>query len=1098
MGDILKDLRPGQAQVLSFVKPGLLPGQYVVDVQQPVSQSTARVDLHTTKTIHVEGLNPYRLPPGSLHSFYPGEGEAVENRILPHLVLSDAHIPWDLSPDGGKVSAELPEGAPVPWLALLVFTADELSTFPSTSPSLKPSATLAVQLSKEQLRALKTSSGGPKVQVSIPDDELAKNPKETINTIFVNSAAFRANFASQTPGRDGEAPDIAHFSYFAHVRRSRSTQAQNVQTDSFGIVVGHRTGPLDIRAPVTAYAHLVSLQGIEKQLSFPRRGASDLTAMVSLHSWTFSWAPDNNADIHDTIKNLSEQVRPMAWQVNPSGPQNTEDLWMKRRMESGYTFVKHRLPSGETTMALFRGPLMPQRPHGNEKLSAESSNHGAALQIIDQDTGFVDISYTTAWNLGRSLALENTGFTVALSTLRAKISSTYRTARPPSENAQSESASQNLPEWFTSLRELARDREQPTREGKNQTPAAVGSRWRTSRDRLKSSQPLIEIPSIDHQAGLGAIREMLGNEISMLLEDKEWYAREPSEPTKEGLLLPKILSFIYNEILSLRIVPHNYLFPEPDLLDTEAILTFYIDPLWLDALTDGALSIGNHDTMDEDIAKNEIKRAINRYLAVVEAEPWRPRLPSWGTVVCGKILRSFGDPRIYTGADPLTPSPELLATTKLHENALLLLFNCGPESLPRGLTISQPPHQQRFAAAAVLKPSAIHIKLPGVPLEDADDDIRSLDIQPIDDGANSDAIDFATRCLKPFNIVRQYAREAKKAANGRNIGSFDEMGSSALMSLALSDKLLELTIQPTQPQIIARRALQPEPFQLHVKHDQADGGIPAESSNVGWNMRAQPVLDLSAASFPLGYRRDVSEAKYRDKSGVENQQFALRPSPQAASAGMPAGGLLNVARLRDEKKGSGWPSLLVTSCQVLSQFKGADGNQCASLLVHIKAGSRSRADTKLSHIALQRLRIALPFVALLVADSVMQPVVRVLHRGASGWSAGSGNTAIWPPPSDQSATEQSGGGLSAHSGPAFVVELTAWVPTSVRDVDIQLLLSDMVVSAAIGKDVLLHVMEDYAAIANEVEGDAETRTVTTACAVNGLAPPRNPPQAAKG
>jgi hypothetical protein len=1093
MGGNPKDPRPGQAHVLSFFKQGLFPGTYVVDVQQPVTApgSPAPVNLQTTKTIHVKGLDTYQLPPGALHSCYPGEGEAVESRILPHVVLSDPHIPWELSPDGGgKVGDALLGGAPVPWLGLLVFTADELSTFPSTSPGLMPSATLTVGLSKKQLQDFRNAAGGPRVQVAIPDDELATNPEETINTIFVNSAAFRAHFASQTRRQEEGEPAIAHFSYLAHVRRSLSTKAWDASIESFGIVLGHRAGPLDIQAPVKAYAHLVSLRGIWEHLTFPPSGASDLTAMVSLYSWTFSWVPDSNAEIRGVIKNLSEQVRPMARTIKLSGSQNKEDAdWLTKRMESGYTFVKHRLPSGETAPALFRGPLIPQRPHGNERSSAEATNHGSGLQIIDSTTGLADISYSVAWNLGRSLAIDNTGFLMALSALRSKLSHICRTTLMSLEQTPLELVAPSLPDWLAKLRELARDSGQTNVETQPHAPAAsVGSRWRAARNRPRASRPTVNIPLPDPRAGLAAVREMLDKEIQALVDDKVWYARELSEPTETAMYLPKIVDFIYNELLTLRAVPHNYLFPEPDILDTEAVQTFYTDPLWLDALVDGALSVGNHQALDGDTAKNEIKRAVNSFVAFSEGEQWRRRLPVWGAVVCGKVLRSFGDPRVFTGEDPETPSPELLATTRLHENALLLLFNCRPEGLPYGLTISQPPHQQRFAAATVLKPTSIRIDLPGVPLEDADKEVQSLEIPAIEEGSDSEAIDFTTRCLKPSHIVSRYARAAKDAAQGRNAGSFDELGSSALLSLALGDKLLELVVRPTEAQAEAGRGAPLSPFQLHVQEDQdaekgdaEGGGAASDSRNSAWLGTTAPPpvrLERSAGSMPLGYRRVASPEGYREKNNMSDAN---------------QGGVLDVARLRDPENGPpGQPtSLLATSCRVLNQCHGAaNGRQYASLLVHIKAGEEALANSTLSHVLLHRVQIALPSGALLAPDSTSQPTVRVLGRAAGGgWSAGSGHAAIWPPlppPPNDESTAQDAVPPPASSGPAFVVELTSWVATAVRDVDIQILLGDVAVSATAGKDVLLDVVEEYAVMESKADDGATTRVVAKACAVDGL------------
>lgn len=41
-------------------------------------------------------------------------------------------------------------------------------------------------------------------------------------------------------------------------------------------------------------------------------------------------------------------------------------------------------------------------------------------------------------------------------------------------------------------------------------------------------------------------------------------------------------------------IPAHYLIPDPSFLQRETAKFSYIDPNWMDALIDGALSVGNH------------------------------------------------------------------------------------------------------------------------------------------------------------------------------------------------------------------------------------------------------------------------------------------------------------------------------------------------------------------------------------------------------------------------------------------------------------------------------------------------------------------------
>jgi len=157
----LKELDAGTVQLLSFVTPGLFSGDYTIEAVQTVVHGKEKADLHTIKPFSIPGLSAYRLPPGAVYSFYPAEGETVEPRILPHVVLSDAHLPWEIQIDQGKGSGD---DSRIPWLALMVFTAEELKP-PGSSLPLTMTPTLSARLTKKELTSL--SGSGDKLQIPV-------------------------------------------------------------------------------------------------------------------------------------------------------------------------------------------------------------------------------------------------------------------------------------------------------------------------------------------------------------------------------------------------------------------------------------------------------------------------------------------------------------------------------------------------------------------------------------------------------------------------------------------------------------------------------------------------------------------------------------------------------------------------------------------------------------------------------------------------------------------------------------------------------------------------------------------------------------------
>lgn len=565
---------------------------------------------------------------------------------------------------------------------------------------------------------------------------------------------------------------------------------------------------------------------------------------------------------------------------------------------------------------------------------------------------------------------------------------------------------------------------------------------------------------------------MLSDEITELIDDKAWAGREASDHSQKGLFLPNIINFVYNELLSLQAIPQNYLFPEPDILETDAVFTFYLDPLWLDAVVDGALSVGNHGIVNDDVRKNEVKQCLNQNMKPIEKHHSTRRIPVWGVVLCGQFLRSFPNPQVFTGHKNTVPSLQLLRTTKLTDEALLLLFNCRPEDLAPtqayGLTISQPPHQQRFAAGTILMPTTIEIDFPGIAMDNATDGTTSPIVIPkLQLDGSSGVFDFTTRCLCPAQIMTNVA------SNGKG-GSFPVAASSSLASLALSDKILELAIQLTTAQADHGRAHPLKPFQLYIPAagsallatpGEEDAGGSTLTTASGFS--AAQTLEASSGSMPLGYQvaqGDSSSALAT--TGSTTSQQTSTSSPQ----------ILNVAKLRGAvASGSSSP---VTTCRVLNQHQNADGTSTTDLLISIKATAGvTGADPSL---LVQRVRLAFPLVALIDADSVTQPSVCLPGPGAGGWSAGYAIIPSWPPSEDE------GTGDSKSSGPAFVVDLMAWCATPAVEADIVALVSQIVLCGTITGDALVDVVEDFGT-KNGQGKDAKPTKVITTCSIDGLA-----------
>ncbi|KAG3188913.1 hypothetical protein PC129_g25178, partial [Phytophthora cactorum] len=83
--------------------------------------------------------------------------------------------------------------------------------------------------------------------------------------------------------------------------------------------------------------------------------------------------------------------------------------------------TKYRTATGEETAAFNRSPFTPTRVPYPILKNTWHSNSGIDLQILDPDVGLMDLTYSTAWQLGRSLAVADQAFTTALGRLRSSL-----------------------------------------------------------------------------------------------------------------------------------------------------------------------------------------------------------------------------------------------------------------------------------------------------------------------------------------------------------------------------------------------------------------------------------------------------------------------------------------------------------------------------------------------------------------------------------------------------------------------------------------------------------------------------------------------------
>ncbi len=756
----VEKLLPGEEKLNSYWSPGLVAGpRHSINVTQTIDANNdqgEKLTLTAEQDFFVDAPQ-FSLPERSVHSVYPPPGYSDDHRILPHVVLTDPHLPWERygSPKSNidAVAAIATTGTQprnrVPWLVVFSFSQDELklppedmdgpnSIFSKTGPGVikpvKQSSTMTVDLSVEDLWKM-APKDSPDVTTPITAKlgEPESMKKQRGSFIFVKPDLFTSLFSPFDENGKRQVPpnpNTLPYQYLAHVRTingSGMALAGVEDTAVFSIVVGSRSGQLDNVTPTTMTVHLASIEGVEDMV-FPIKAR--YVALCSLYSWNYTVMPLNTLNVPDAFEQLGRtlgQLRAPEDIINPLKVSSDKvTMRIASRLNDGYTLVKYQTQTGEPTVALFRGPLTPTYVNTLDNLN-KCSNSGVDLQILDKEIGLMDITYSVAWQVGRTLALGDESFTAALGRLRTAIGKeSLKAAKLRTIKEKNETSIRTRREVLDDLSNvveslanihigrglpqrpllLGDDPEMPPPQPPLFSPGGPKKRWHRHR-LLKRQIPDLSFsaPRIEEKYP----EEALAVARSLAKSSDGGIYDETNYPESTDWMI--VLSWLVDRMF-LAGIPAHYLITDPSHLEPETLRFFRIDPNWIDALIDGALSLGNH--MGTDLDRVAIKKALNEYLDHENPETGlKTQIPTYGFYLRSDLVTMFPDLRVEVlppkkdqppavEGDPPAGAP-LFRHEIVTDGVMLGLVDRVPRSPEFGrLVFTQPPHQQRFAVAGHL------------------------------------------------------------------------------------------------------------------------------------------------------------------------------------------------------------------------------------------------------------------------------------------------------------------------------------------------------------------------------------------------------------
>ncbi|KAF5643440.1 Tol [Fusarium tjaetaba] len=687
-------LAAGYAQFSSYYVPSLNAGKHTATLPDGRNGDPNLIDKDTTKPRQRRTVNmrqqqhllapQYSLPEDAVVSVFPTPGHTAQPLTLPHIVLKNPQCPWEREVvDRDAHDADSLNS--VPWLALVVFTAEELaldanerSDYLGIGPTEEPTETLGFTLNVKDATAegKVPRPSGRGVFIAKPDDEQrAKKSSDTIDLITFPAALFHKLFvrtSEDTNGNQVSKGDVKMFRFLSHVRTVAtdgmlSTAETDGEPGTFALSISPRIAPQTITTPTTLYAHLISLQGIHgctpPDLS---AGSKARVVMTSLYSWSYTSLPPDASSVIPTFEKLGDDLSVLYTDLKGSIRTDKTEMekLVTKRLEEGFTLTRYRTVTGEVTAGLLRGPLVPIKVrHPRQSGMTFQTDVGADLNILDPDLGLMDLSYSSAWQVGRTLGQGDSTFASALARLRGDLSKealykskqgVHMTLGASSDTVLSEAAKaisrlQGMNEKFAS----------PS------SPQVSTNRWRRGES---SDTP------VTHQR----------------------ISTDPDYLTVQSWILDK---------LHLADIPAHYLITDTSQVPPETLRFFHIDENWTEALIDGALSLANQST-SEDYARLAIKKQLQDYInKPLEGLGYCQQMPKYGFIMRSEILVQFPDlavsPEFAEVVNPngeedkIKPRAPILVQRRLSSDKMLVLFDRTPPNLA-ALEFTLPSHQQSF------------------------------------------------------------------------------------------------------------------------------------------------------------------------------------------------------------------------------------------------------------------------------------------------------------------------------------------------------------------------------------------------------------------
>lgn len=567
----------GNIQFFDGYFPALPAGDYSIGLTHQMTGNSGAPGAFTTPNQTFSVVAPeFFIDTTIVQNIYPPQGGSDQyNMRLPFLIMTDPSLPWERSLVPG--SAPSGSGNPTPWMALVIFAETEM-IMPSSSTSANPVSTGTVS---DFLAASQTV-----LKPNIPLDLIQQDQlSSTCQTITIPGAVFNAVM-----------PGTLELPYMAHCR---GVNTLNEGEQLLSVMLCNRMPVVSGSTPVRYYANLVSLEGFAAYLGpnatpipdKPGGGLCDVQ-VVSLYSWNFTSQPVTDQSFEALVNGLiqSETATKSALSLPVPSDSGLPPL-VADRLNDGFVPLTFISGSGDESFAWYRGPLsavppQPLPPVGNPPVPVLQAGAADSLMIYLAEQGLFDLSYASAWNIGRNLALADSGFVQNISNYRQASTELLGglTQRMSMSHFTGQADPKSLLAGNASRKQFSR-----------MMGAGMGKQWTEALAAVKKN------PAPASQN----VQRMKKSKSRVSLHPSQVLAMPGVADAMSNSLAAHIagIAMWLKNLSLLHPLPFSYMVPNPAMLPVESLRFFYLDPNWTEAMIAGAMSIAIQNSKDVALYK---------------------------------------------------------------------------------------------------------------------------------------------------------------------------------------------------------------------------------------------------------------------------------------------------------------------------------------------------------------------------------------------------------------------------------------------------------------------------------------------------------------